>query len=111
MRKIFFSDVLEQDLLYQRYAGLHERSILSQIILCRSLCLWYKIEDMELRIVQIISLLAHNSQGLPKSEVFRTWDGGEESCTCVCCFIFALLSVVQQGCYPFASSFVVKVCY
>ena len=62
MRKILFSNVLEQELLHQWYTGLHERSMLSQIMLCRSLCLWYNIEDMELRIGHIISLFAHNSQ-------------------------------------------------
>ena len=69
MGKILFSNVLEQELLYQRYTGLHERSMLSQIMLCRSLCLWYNIEDMELRIGQMISPLAHNSQNYqnPKS--------------------------------------------
>ena len=52
--KILFSNVLEQELLYQRYIGLHERSKLSQILLCRSLWSWYKL--------RIISLLVHNSQ-------------------------------------------------
>ena len=42
---------------------------------------------------------------------------GEESCYCVCHFAFALLllftccsPVVQQGCWPFVHSFVVKAC-
>ena len=45
--------------------------------------------------------------------VFRTWDSGEESCSCVvvlfllCCCVSP---IVQQGCYPFAHSMVEKGC-
>ena len=47
---------------------------------------------------------------------FRTWDSGERrsvSCDChfVFCFIVVIHLFVQQGCYPFVDSFVVKVCY
>ena len=37
----FFSDVLERKLMYQRYTKVHWGSMLSQIISCRCLCLWY----------------------------------------------------------------------
>ena len=54
------SNVLEQQLLYQRYTGLHERSMLSQTFYVDPYA-HGTIEDMESIIVQIMSLLAHNS--------------------------------------------------
>ena len=64
MRKILLSDVLEQELLYQRYTGLHERSMLTKIIYVDhygpKLRIWSEERSDN-------SLLAHNAQKLPES--------------------------------------------
>ena len=46
---------------------------------------------VEMRIDQINIVFSSQFSKLPKSEVFRSWDRGEESCSCVCHFVCALL--------------------
>ena len=88
--------------------------MLSQIILCRSLCLWYKIEAVALRIGQTISLLAHNSQNYQNQ---MSLELGIVVKRVALAFVVLFLlcccrsPLVQQGSCPLAYSIVVKVCY
>ena len=45
-------------------------------------------EDMDLIIDQMNSLFSSQFSKLPKSEVFRTWGCGEDSCSCVLVVLF-----------------------
>ena len=75
--------MLEQELLYQRYIGLHERSKLSQILSCRSLWSWYKL--------RIISLLVHNSQNYQNHKSLELGIVVKRIVLAFFCFVFALL--------------------
>ena len=72
-----------------------------------------QIEDMKLRRVQKASLVAHNSQN-PQNQ--KTLELGIVVKRVVHAFVVLFMlscccsPVVQQGCYPFAYSFVVKAC-
>ena len=49
------------------------------------------LEDGDEDRSQVISIFSSQFSQFSKSQVFRTWDSGEESCSCVCHFGFALL--------------------
>ena len=47
---------------------------------------------------QIISLFSSQFSKLPKSYVFRTWDSGEESGSCVIvCFVVVIHLLTNKG--------------